>query len=205
MYFKRPKICSRNIVLGVDGTSTKPIDLGLPSGTKWGSTNVGAENPWEEGLYFSWANGFGYYRNGGYSFDVSNYNSTPGVSLQASIPTHSPIYDGGTCIGYPWITPSLSDFQELINNTDSEWTTMEGKQGRKFMKKSDHSVFIFIPASGYYTGTTLTNDDVEIYCHSSNIVDSGWNYSLKSSSSAVQMYKYNDRRLGENIRPIIKQ
>ena len=31
------------------------VDLGLPSGTLWASANVGAENPWEFGEYYAWA------------------------------------------------------------------------------------------------------------------------------------------------------
>ena len=36
------------------------IDLGLPSGTKWATTNVGAENPEDFGLYFAWGETQGY-------------------------------------------------------------------------------------------------------------------------------------------------
>ena len=30
------------------------VDLGLPSGTKWATCNVGAKNPWEYGGYYAW-------------------------------------------------------------------------------------------------------------------------------------------------------
>ena len=30
------------------------VDLGLPSGTKWASCNVGASHPWEYGGYYAW-------------------------------------------------------------------------------------------------------------------------------------------------------
>ena len=30
------------------------VDLGLPSGTKWATTNVGARKPSDAGLYFQW-------------------------------------------------------------------------------------------------------------------------------------------------------
>ena len=39
------------------------IDLGLPSGTKWASCNVGASKPEEFGLYFAWGETQGYTRN----------------------------------------------------------------------------------------------------------------------------------------------
>ena len=31
------------------------VDLGLPSGLKWATCNVGANSPEEYGLYFAWA------------------------------------------------------------------------------------------------------------------------------------------------------
>ena len=36
------------------------VDLGLPSGTKWATTNVGATKPEEFGLYFAWGETEGY-------------------------------------------------------------------------------------------------------------------------------------------------
>ena len=36
------------------------VDLGLPSGTKWASCNVGAEKPEDFGLYFAWGETEGY-------------------------------------------------------------------------------------------------------------------------------------------------
>lgn len=49
----------RNIV---EGSSSKYefVDLGLPSGTKWATTNVGATKPEESGLYFAWGDTQGY-------------------------------------------------------------------------------------------------------------------------------------------------
>ena len=39
------------------------VDLGLPSGLKWATTNVGAEKPEDFGLYFAWGETEGYTRN----------------------------------------------------------------------------------------------------------------------------------------------
>ena len=36
------------------------VDLGLPSGTKWATMNVGATKPEEYGLYFAWGDTQGY-------------------------------------------------------------------------------------------------------------------------------------------------
>ena len=73
----------------------KTIDLGLPSGTKWASTNIGANSPYEEGLYFAWGETTGYKRtqvgidkmfswtslNNDYAFGPIDYNSTTNYGM----------------------------------------------------------------------------------------------------------------------------
>lgn len=39
------------------------VDLGLPSGTKWATCNVGATKPEDYGLFFAWGETQGYTRN----------------------------------------------------------------------------------------------------------------------------------------------
>lgn len=62
--------------------------------------------------------------------------------------------------GSGYVMPTIDDIQELIDETDNEWVTdyngITGLNGRKFMKKSDHSVFIFIPAAGGFNGTSVS-------------------------------------------------
>ena len=36
------------------------VDLGLPSGTKWATCNVGADKETDYGLYFAWGETVGY-------------------------------------------------------------------------------------------------------------------------------------------------
>ena len=45
-----------NILLGIvpGGVIHEYVDLGLPSGTLWATTNVGADKPEDYGDYFSW-------------------------------------------------------------------------------------------------------------------------------------------------------
>ena len=48
---------------GVDGVTLMPeaVDLGLPSGLKWASFNIGASKPEEYGDYFAWGETITYY------------------------------------------------------------------------------------------------------------------------------------------------
>ena len=79
-------------------------------------------------------------------------------------------------MGGSWRMPTKDEFQELYDNTDSEWVAdYHGIAGRKFMKKTNHNVFIFLPAAGVYYGTTL------LYRGSGGLY---WSRSVHSSASS---------------------
>lgn len=48
--------------------------------------------------------------------------------------------------------PTKAQYQELINETNNEWITIDGVVGRKFTNKTDSSKYIFIPAAGNFGG-----------------------------------------------------
>lgn len=141
------------------------VDLGLPSGLLWGKGNIGKDSQGKyymesetgDGAYFSWGNIIGHNNGDGYSFDETNYNSTPGKTLTTSVPINATYDAGMACLGSPWRVPTNDEFQELIDNTDNEWTTINGRRGWKFMNKSDNSIYIFIPAVGNISDTSRSN------------------------------------------------
>ena len=191
------------------------VDLGLPSGLLWakgnlikngttGEYSIGKETDW--GTYISWGNIIGHNEGEGYNFDQTTYNGTPGASVSADIPSNDAAHDIALAtLGSPWHLPTKADFQELYDNTDSEWVADyngTGVAGRKFMKKSDHSVFIFLPASGYYYGTSLNYRGTN---------GSYWTSSFNSTTNAYLLYFYSSnvgpqgyysRRGGRSVRPV---
>ena len=166
------------------------VDLGLPSGKKWaignlvkdsqGNYSIGEETDW--GTYVSWGNIIGHNEDEGYNFDQTTYDSTPGKKVAANIPSNDAAHDIALAkLGTPWHLPTKEDFQELYDNTDSEWVADyngTGVAGRKFMKKSDHSVYVFFPASGYYDGTSLYNRGTNGIYWSSPFHSSSYAYRL---------------------------
>ncbi len=182
----------------------KGIDLGLPSGRKWAEANVGATNAWEIGLYFSWGNVIGHAEGSGYNFDQNTYNSTPGAALTGDIAVGT-TYDAARAImGGSWRMPTKDEFQELYDNTDTEWVAdYHGIAGRKFMKKTDHNVFIFLPAAGYYYGTTLSGRGSSGYYWSRSIHSNASNgYRLLFNSGGVFPQNYIYRFYGFSVRAV---
>ena len=143
------------------------IDLGLPSGTKWASCNVGATKPEEFSLYFAWGETEGYsgitntkkfteldykYCNGSISaLTKYNYNSTFG--RVDNLTTLELVDDAAYVSDKTCRMPTKADFQELTANTTNTLVTLNGVNGRKFTSKTNGNS-IFVPSAGQcYNGS----------------------------------------------------
>ena len=143
------------------------VDLGLPSGTLWATTNVGAINPADYGDYFAW----------GETQPKSDYSWSTYKWCKGSENTLTKYCDQRT-YGYngftdgltrllseddaatanwssEWQMPSKEQFQELINSdyTTREWTAKTGKEGflnyGYLITSKLNGNSIFIPAAGH--------------------------------------------------------
>jgi hypothetical protein len=128
-----------------DSNHPHMIDLELPSGTKWACCNVGANAPEQYGNYYAWGET---QPKSVYNWDTYLYynDNTGYVNIGSDIAGTN--YDAATANwGAPWRMPSLTQIQELINNTTSTRTTQNGVWGRKFTGSNGGT--IFLPAAGY--------------------------------------------------------
>ena len=159
------------------------VDLGLPSGLKWMKCNLGAEKETDYGLYYQWGGTKGYSASDGYNFSSSNY---PESSLSTSITDDNRVkYDAvQTIYGQGFTLPTKADFEELYGNTTHSWTTIDGVYGRKFVSKTDNTKYIFLPATGYYNGTSLGGATSYGYYWSSTCSNSSYAYYLRFDSSS---------------------
>ena len=145
------------------------VDLGLPSGTLWATCNIGADKPEDFGDYFAWGetkpqssntNDWSTYKyaNGEYNkltkycseSDYGNNGFTDNLTeLQGSDDPATANWGGG------WRTPSNLQWDELLQNTNSQWTTKNGVAGRLFTSKKNGQTIFLPAASGYRGGTSL--------------------------------------------------
>ena len=136
------------------------VDLGLPSGTLWATTNVGARKPTDYGLYFQWGDTQGYTAEQvgtgegqkKFASDESDYkfgvypNYTKYTVAGATLELEDDAAHAN--MGGDWHMPTPIQISELLNNTTNTWTTQDGVNGRLFTSKKDGSKSIFIPAAG---------------------------------------------------------
>ena len=138
------------------------VDLGLPSGTKWATCNVGASKPSDAGLYFQWGDTKGYTQeqvgtgNGQKKFSWTDYKWNPNGDGKTFTKYTNPgdtleLEDDAAHVnmGGSWHIPTPDQIKELTANTTSTWTKQDGVNGRLFTSKKDTSKFIFIPAAGF--------------------------------------------------------
>ena len=161
------------------------VDLGLPSGTKWASFNVGATKPEEYGNRYAWGETE---VKADADFKASTYKW--GVAGNSQLvtrycPSDKPSYwgdegttpDGKTSFkdydyaddaarqyyGGDWRTPTPEEWQELLDNCSSEWTTQNNVNGRLFISYYN-SKSIFLPAAGYFYDNMGGPETVGTYC-----------------------------------------
>lgn len=198
----RPMVFEPEVPIG------EAIDLGLPSGTKWASCNVGASKPEEYGDYYAW----GETKVKDY-YDWSNYTLCDG--------SEGTCYDIGNEIsgtlndvahvkwGGAWQMPTHSQCQELIDNCTVEWVEQDdGSYIIKYIGPNGNS--ILLPLAGYcsvgvydvdghdpywdggtwgeyWSGTLVTSDN--------NLAETLWAYDGMGNSS---------RCIGRTVRPVKK-
>lgn len=194
--------CAVNVI--PDNPIPDKIDLGLPSGLKWASFNVGATNPAGIGVYYAWGeiapkNDYSWstYKWGTSETNLTKYNSSPSngvidnlVNLEAEDDPANVLYGGN------WRTPTNDEMQELIDNCN--WSI--GNRYYTITSKTNGNS-ILIPISGYFEGTRF-------------IPDEEWLWTSTVSFSFVQNYtgaeyglrvRNRNRTLGQTIRAVCNE
>ena len=115
------------------------VDLGLPSGLKWATCNVGANRPEDYGEYFAWG-------ETGTKFKYNPDTSKTYGKQMNDIKGNSQ-YDAARAIwGGTWRLPTKAELEELNNKCTWKWTTQNGVNGYKVTGPNGNS--IFLPAAG---------------------------------------------------------
>ncbi len=178
------------------------VDLGLPSGTKWATSNVGAKKPEATGTYFAWG-----------EVTESNYTEVECETFGQSVSdlTKNGIiqnqklaseYDAATHVmGIGWSTPTTKQFEELITNCTWEWQT--NPKGYNVVAKNGNS--IFLPVTGYMTDEGTLSYADEGYYWASDVEQGSTQQSLglgiNSDEYKIRSY-YRER--GRCVRAVTK-
>ena len=186
------------------------VDLGLPSGVKWATCNVGASSPEEYGDYFAWGE-----TEAKTDYSWSTYRWCNGS--ETTLTKYNTMSDYGTVDnktvldlsddaaranwGGSWRMPTDAEWTELRTQCVWTWTTLGGKNG--YNVRGPNGNTIVLPAAGYHLRTTRYNAFNDGYYWSSSL-GTGYPFNALSvyfTSSTVYRYSIN-RFYGRSVRPV---
>ena len=186
----------------IDCNWHKYVDLSLPSGLLWATCNVGAKEPWESGLYFSWGNVDGHAKGSWYNFSRTKYKSTPGASLTENIPVDAKYDAARANLGGSWRMPTKEEFKELYDNCTSEWTIQNGVNGIVFTSWINGNS-AFFPVAGYYDEEILYLDNTNGHYWFSSLQSQTDAYNLAFGSWSIYPQNYCSRHYGFPVRVVL--
>ena len=213
------------IVTVVDNFDSYAVDLGLPSGLKWASCNIGTNKPEGFGNYYAWGetrakNSYAWC-NYKYYIDpdpddklYDTEDSWSDTEFIAGVSRYEYVVDDDVPVGETvlsaeddaataqwgdgWRMPTKADFKELLDNTDHRWTVENGMGGWKFTSKEEgNNNSIFLPAAGY------RQYDVFYYYYNSGNVPEGhyWTSEVYENLPLKAWMLYFDSDEGYNTDP----
>jgi peptidoglycan hydrolase CwlO-like protein len=117
------------------------VDLGLPSGTKWATYNVGTKSIHGVGTRIAW----------GETATKKTFSPNAYTINDREISSYAgdPQYDLATAQwGEGWYTPTLQQWEELIQYCDWDYVMINGINGVLFTSPKTYNT-IFLPSTGY--------------------------------------------------------
>ena len=168
--------CDRVMVTGTSTPSDTHTGVQLwAGGPYWAETNIGAEDPWDYGLYFWWGDTIGYRRKNNawvasdgsslsFSFDenhvptlnknVATLKSEGWITVEGTLaPGHDAAHAHWSG---RWRMPTQQDLSNLNDKCDWTWTVMNGVNGYVVRGRGNYgNASIFLPAASDGVGTSL--------------------------------------------------
>ena len=195
-------------------TTAAWVDLGLPSGLLWYYANLGATTPEGFGNYYAWGE---VQPKSEYSFDTYTYGDLDLERITYTLYKYNSSVDYGTVdnktilesaddaasamFGTGARIPTKTEWQELLDNTEVEWTTVNNVKGRKFTAANGNS--LFLPAAGYQCGSELYDADKRGHYWSSSLDENFPTFAWRIGfGSDYQRVLSDGREVGFSVRAV---
>ena len=139
------------------------VDLGLSA--IWSSCNIGATDPSQCGEYFSWGE-----IDSKSAYTEEDYFHAGKLLNGQQLPMG---YDAATvALGYGWRTPSIEDWQELIDNCSISYASIDGQNGYVVTSRVEgyEGTSLFFPCAGYRAEARTNNIGVQALYWSDRLV-----------------------------------
>ena len=201
-----------NVCLGQTLNGHEYVDLGLPSGTKWATCNIGATIPEEYGDYFAWGetspkteysiDNYKYWKyEEEYEYEPSTYLLKYNIDCKG-VKDNKKVLETTDDAAYVnwgkgWRMPTKKEFDELYKYCTCMEATSNGVKGQLIVGPNNN--YIFLPNDyGPY------RKDLVAYYWSSSLYDKEGKYNSydHSNNAWINGDKYMDRSYGLSVRPV---
>ncbi len=193
--------------------NVQAVDLGLPSGLRWASCNVGATAAEGYGDYYAWGEtapktdySWATYKHAnGAENKLTKYCTDTSYGDNCFTDDKTTLEPGDDAAtvnwGEEWRMPTDAEWTELREQCTWTWTTLNGVYGCQVTSKTN-SNSIFLPAAGYRYGTDLNNvGSYGDYWSSSLYVFPEYAWFIYFNSDGINRGR-NPRRIGQSVRPV---
>ena len=187
------------------------VDLGLPSGVKWATFNVGATQPEEYGDYFAWGETEPkeLYDWSTYKWCDGSYNTLTKYNTDSEygVVDNKKILESSDDAAYVnwggnWRMPSVDEWNELLSHCSLKWEERNGVSGVTLVSVQNGNS-LFLPAAGvYHYDNGLVNLNVEGWYRTNSLDESRGTISLGFSYTGSINWYANDRCFGQPVRPV---
>ena len=203
-----------------------PVDLDLASGNLWASANIGANFPEEKGGLYAWGDTMDpmqkshfdwstYKWSNGSNYSLTKYNLASNSGYNGFTDGKDELEDEDDVVkiklGGKWQTPTVADFNELIDHCSYQEVKINGVSGYLFSSKTDQNnpkKKMFMPYTGYQNGSDLVYGNTGCYWTQNLYNGYGWTseyacnfYIVAWAISIGHSFRCN----GEAIRPVLKK
>ncbi len=179
------------------------VDLGLPSGLKWATCNIGASSPSDYGNYYAWGetttkSSYADKNSLTYDKDESELRSSGIIGSSGNL-TMS--HDAARANwGGSWRMPTKKELEELKRKCTWTWTSQGGQYGYKVTGPNGKS--IFLPAAGFYSDSSRYCTEERGYCWTASVYagsESAYELNIGRGEHSVAR---NWRSLGRSVRAV---
>lgn len=147
------------------------VDLDLPSGTIWATTNVGASAPTEKGDYYRWGRlmpyNTGYAANGGNTgFDQYNHNSEPTELATDHDVAYQKYPSESSSLKGKYVMPNKDQAKELtiggyVSVPELDVASSNNQPADYYKVVSPSGKYIIMPVGGRKTSTTAFDNQAK--------------------------------------------
>lgn len=184
-------------LVGADTTGPEYVDLGLPSGLLWATTNVGAENPWDIGGRYAW----GEIATKDW-YDWDNYKWCNGSEMAMTkycsdsafgFVDNKTILDESDDVAHVvygglWRMPTKEEAEELYSNCIWTSETLNGVNGYRATAANGNS--LFFPLNGQYDEGGINCSDYEFQIWTTRCNEDYWAYRLCNYGVTLSNHKH---------------